>query len=394
MNFLAIFLYEQIKNHAKILIPLFFFFLSFMLKAQVFTIKKEYKEQVDSKKGTWALGLESNFARYINGFVKPPITFYFPTFAIKASYNPINKLGLGVEYAHQPIWGTFVTKTQHFSHIGAFMRYDFLCRKNALYIELSQHISNITWDSTGFNRKFPVYYSGIGIGARVKILPNVYVNYLRAIQFNTKKLDASRLNGGRIGLSVYFNRREKDLPFQITNIKMDRTSKFLFSFTGSYIHFDDSEFVGEYDWVDNTTRLGFYQSSFLSFGTYGRFAIGHSRIPSTKNSFFYFIGPFINAKFFSLKKLNYFTEIAYLKSNFTLLSGGVTNEFPVDGNATYFSITTGLSYRINPDIAIELGINRSNKVNNIKEGAYGAGGYRIGIERTFKLKPRSEIKSF
>lgn len=366
----------------------------FLINAQPFTIKEKYLGSIDSKKGTWSIGLNGNNARNLNGFVSPPIVFYFPTFGIKSTYNPINRLALGVEYSHQPIWGTFVTSTQHAFYSGVLIRYDFWRRRNAFFIEANQRVSNINWYNYGFTKSFPVFYTGIGLGFRAKVYPNIYVIYSHLFQFNTSNKDASIIQDTRLGISSYFNRNEKDEPLKVANTRMDRTSKLLIGITGSYIHFDNSDFIGGYHWFENTLRAGFYQSHFLSIGVYGRFAIGKSQIPNKQSDLFYFTGPFLNIKFNAMKKWNFYAELAYLKSNFTLIEGGITNDLPQKGNATYYSTTTGIGYRINPNLALDFGMNMSNVIKSNTGGLYGAGGYRVGIEQTLKLKHRRIVRSF
>jgi hypothetical protein len=198
----------------------------------------------------------------------------------------------------------------------------------------------------------------------------------------------------RIGLSYIWHPKIKDSPLTISGDKRNRANKWFIAASMAVLPFDNNDFIGGYDIYESVIRVGYYQSSFLSVGLYSRSMIGDSKIPNYPTEYFYFTGPFANFKLFGLKKWNVFVEFAYLYSNFTLLNGGITTELPKKGSATYFSATYGPVFRLNDNLAIDFGINMSNVVKSTTGSGYSAGGYRLGLEKTFILKRREVIKTF
>ena len=171
--------------------------LSIQAKAQIFKIKSEYKEHIDSKKNTWSIGLNGNSARVTSGFINPPLTYYFPTIGLKVGYNPSNRTTLGVEYSHQPVWGNVLIRSEQLFYTGIFARYDVWRRRHALSLELNYRVSNVSWYGFGFEKTFPVHYGGIGYNFRTKLYPNVYFTYSKIWQFNLTQPKASFIQDAR-----------------------------------------------------------------------------------------------------------------------------------------------------------------------------------------------------
>ena len=371
-------------------------FVSYPLIAQINSLqKKEYHNMLDSKKGAYSIGLNANNFRIVDGISNPNKVqeLHTPSMGFRFSYNPARKLAVGLEYSAQFIWGTYIPKTQWYSYAGAFMRYDIWRKRNAFYLEASYALSNIAWRNTGgWERKNGISYLGAGFGIRAKLYPNIYFNYSQTFLFPLA--DSRMYRDERFGLIYVWHPKVKDTPLLVVDDKKDRSNKFVIGFSAAFIPFDEYDFDGGYNSYETITRVGYYQSSFLSFGIYNRFMIGDSQIPNYPTQYFYFTGPFVNFKLFGLKRFNLFAEFAYLRSNFTLVSGGTGTELPQKGNALYYSVTTGVSYRINNNLALEFGINTSTAIKSNTGGYYGAGGYRIGIEKTFTLKRRETVSGF
>ena len=368
---------------------------NYPLIAQIDSHKKEqYLNMIDSKKGTYSIGINANNYRVIDGYSDPKNVkkFHYPLIGVRLSYNPARKFTIGLDYTEQLIWGTNIPKLQRYSFGGAFFRYDIWRRRNAFYLETSYSLSNIAWSNTGWERKNGVSYFGAGFGFKAKLYPNIYFNYSQnfLFPFNNYKILVDR----RIGLSYVWHPKIKDTPILISDDKKDRTNKWAVGISAAFLPFDENDFIGGYNDYESVARIGYYQSSFLSFGLYNRFLIGDSRIPNYPTEYFYFTGPFANIKLFGLKRWNIFVEFAYLRSNFTLINGGGTTELPKKGNATYFSTTYGPSFRINDNLSIELGLNMSTALKSNTGAGYTAGGYRLGLEKTFVIKRREVIKTF
>jgi hypothetical protein len=381
----------------KNLFILLFIISNFNIFAQADSLKntqrEAYKKNIDSKKGTWSFGINEQNYRIINGFADPVQKLFFPVVGLKVGYNPSNRVTMGLEYTHQFIWGTNLPKTLHYNYGSAFARYDVWRRKNAFYIETNYMVSDVAWLATGWEKR-TTSYAGIGYGLKAKMYPNVYFTYNHNFNFPLSNGTNSMLIDRRIGITYCFNPKVNDTPLSISNSAKDRTGKMVIGISAAFMPFDEYDFTGGYNIYESTVRLGYYQSSFLNFGLYGRFTIGDSGLPNYPTDLFYFTGPYVNAKLNALKRWNYFIELAYLTSNFTLLGGGGSLDPPQKGKSSYFSTTLGPSYRINNNISIELGINISNVIKSNTGGFYSAGGYRLGIEKTFKWKHRATLKSF
>ena len=381
---------------------LFIFLFAFFLNSNIFaqenakksTKKEEYKKNIDSKIGTWNFGLNGRNYHVVNGFSNPVQKLFFPVLGLKVGYNPVNRITVGLEYTHQFIWGTNLSKLLHYNYGSAFTRYDVWRRKNAFYIEANYMVSDVAWLATGWEERNPTTYAGIGWGIKAKMYSNIYFTYSQNFNFPLDKGEHSMLNDRRFGIAYCFNPKINDTPLSVSNNAKDRTGKMIFGFSGAFIPGDEYDFYGGYNSYESTFRLGYYQSSFLNFGLYGRFLIGDSGIPNYPTDLFYFTGPYVNFKLNALKRWNYFIELSYLTSNFTLLDGGATLDPPQKGRATYFSSTFGPSYRINDNFSIEFGANISSVIRSNTGGFYGAGGYRLGIEKTFKWKRKATVKSF
>jgi hypothetical protein len=357
------------------------------------TQKEAYKKNVDSKKGTWSVGLNGRNYHIINGFANPVQKLFFPVIGLKVGYNPSNRVTVGLEYTHQFIWGTNLPKTLHYNYGSAFARYDVWRRKNAFYIETNYMVSDVAWLAAGWKER-TTSYAGIGWGLKAKMYPNIYFTLGQNLNFPLGSKKYSMLNDRRIGILYCFNPKVNDTPLSVSNTARDRTGKMVLGISGAFLPFDENDFRGGYNDYESVVRLGYNQSSFLSFGLYGRFIMGDSKLSNYPTEYFYFTGPYVNFKLNALKRWNLFIELAYLTSNFTLLDAGGSIEPPQKGKATYLSTTFGPSYRINDNLSIELGINTSNVIKSNTGEAYAAGGYRLGIEKTFKWKHRATMKSF
>ncbi len=376
----------------SILTLAFFFFAN--VWAQSKSQKESYKKNIDSKKGTWSIGLNGQNYHILNGFSNPVQKLFFPILGLRIGYTPHNRTTIGLEYAHQAIWGTNLPKILNYNYGSAFARYDVWRRKSAFYVETNYTLSDIAWLPTGWLERKYTSYAGAGFGISVKMYPNVYFNYSINYKFPLDNASFSILNDRRLGVTYCFNQKAQDSPINVTNVARDRTGKMIFGISAAFMPFDEYDFRGGYNLYESTVRLGYYQSSFLSFGLYGRFSMGDSRLPNYPTEYFYFTGPYMNVKLNALKRWNYFIEMAYLTSNFTLLDAGGSLEPPQKGKATYLSTTFGPAYRIGNNLSIEFGMNISRAIRSNTGEAYAAGGYRLGIEKTFKWKHRATIRSF
>lgn len=362
-------------------------------------LEKDYfiKNNIDSKAKSYGVGLTFRNYQIVNGWSTPKSELFMPIFSLRFNYNPQNKTTVGFDYSHQPVWGTNIPKVLHFFYTGPYVRYDILRKKNASYLEIGYRISNTKWLSDSFliQQKFPVHYATLGWGIKAKIYPNIYFNYYQNVMFDVDKKfkKENLLVDKKFGLEFFFNTKQKDTPLLVTNNKRDRTGKFVLGLSAAFMPFDSRDYDGGYLVYATTHRLGFYQSSFLSFGIYTGLDIGDSLLPNTPAQAFYYVGPFINLKFLALRKINYVVEFSYLSSNFTTVDG-LTNIPPLKGYSEYFTIAFGPSIRLNDRTSIEIaGIKGTCITSPYQCKGGGVGGYRLGIERTFDLKRKKTIRS-
>lgn len=341
---------------------------------------------IDGKPKTWGIGLSFRNYHIINETVRPSIRLHFPIIAIRGYYNFFKNTTLGLEYSHQPIWGTGIDNTLHFFYTGPYLRYDILRKKNRIYGQLGYKISNLERNGSSVQNAFPTNYLTFGLGIKAKLRPNIYFNYSHIAIYNPRQSFKERLSDKQIGIEFYYNKKQKDTPFFVSNNKKNRSNKYLVAAAGAFLPFDEKDYEGGYNIFEFTQRFGYYQSPYASFGLFTSWVIGNSRLPNTSPQHFYYFGPFINFKIFPLKRFNYVIEFSYLASNFTA-KDGLTLDPPIKGYSEYFLTSLGPAFRITDNLSIEIlgAIGRCVRSPYNCNGG-GIGGYRIGLEKTFKMK--------
>jgi hypothetical protein len=310
--------------------------------------------------------------------------YFMPTINLQAAYAPIAKLYIGWEARYSYLWTIPKTTSYHFIFTGPAIRYSLFGKKNNFYLETGYRLSNLALNkkTIDVDLKFHNQYIPLGCGVAYKFNSNIYIStsytWLRAL-----KKDNATVYDWKLGIEYHINPNHKDPPLPTLDSLKNKTGRFSLMLGFAYLPFDSASFKDNYRSYQNTTKVGYYFTDYLSAGLYLNTEVGKS--DKTQNQWFFSTGPYVNVKIFSRKRFGWYMEPAFIVSNQVLTE--IDNTLLSKGVGRYIQYAVGVNAKITKNLILDMGGHTAwclASSANCKGG--NIGGYRIGLEYVFKKR--------